>query len=1009
VVLPGTLASGLAGSSPAGASAAIEAMRGGPAPAPPTGDYEILGLLGRGGMGVVYKARQIGLNRIVALKMILAGSHASAEELLRFKIEAEAVADLQHPNIVQVYDFGQRDGRPFFSLEYLDGGSLQQQLDGTAKDPSWCARLVETLARAMDFAHHRGIVHRDLKPANILMTADGVPKITDFGLAKRLHEDSGQTGTEAILGTPTYMAPEQAQGNKFKIGPPADVYALGAILYDVLTGRPPFKGATALDTLQMVQTAEPVPPSRWQAKLPRDLETICLKCLQKIPSQRYQTAAALADDLLAFLEGRPIQARPIGALERAWKWTARNPALAICCAAIVLGPTILAAIISVYTFQMQALNVELTNANTEVEKANQELGQKNEVLASTNSALEENKKQLANALGNLKVEHQNTMRAEEEANQAFLLAQGATAQLLRLVQERLRNKVGTEDIRKDLLAAAVKMSVYFTHRPNSNNLAACLRAARAHRQVGELEESLGDHRAAVVSYQASLELYRDMMVRIPRLSWPAKYEEEELEAAMRHFAALEILDPARAENELKRLLGRFEQPIPSGADAGVYRRYRAALLANRALQAQIRGKYTDADTDYRAAAGLLASEQAKPDERLELARLEINQAALWSVMDSKRPGGRRELLLQARDTCRHAIRTLEALREKYPDEVEYAREAARAYTHLGLIHFNLGDAKAAGEVQDSAIKLFADLSERAPRVVDYRYLLAQALSNRGQYLLRAGESRAALVPLVPARKLLEELTAGFDDVTDYRQELARVCDSQGFALLAGPQPAQAREPLERALTLCQLSLKREPGKSALVSDLAAVRRNLVACLDKLARDAADRKDWNAAEPNVARLAQLRREQELELPALPGSAPATDRAWRTLERIIVRAELIGTLRALANVQEQRRDHVAAVKSVLDLAPLVSPSWPEYIDSAALMSRCVRLAKNDRSLAPSQRTRLAAEHAKDAFALLQRLAKHQSLGKRVRDDDFDELRTLPGLREEFRKFQDEVERK
>jgi serine/threonine protein kinase len=967
-------------------------------------DYEILGLLGRGGMGVVYKARQVGLNRLVALKMILAGSHASSEELLRFKIEAEAVAELQHPNIVQVYDFGQRDGRPFFSLEYLDGGSLQQQLDGTPRDPRWCALLIETLARAMDFAHHRGIVHRDLKPANILMTADGTPKITDFGLAKRFLEESGQTGTEAILGTPTYMAPEQAQGNK-NIGPPADVYALGAILYDVLTGRPPFKGATALDTIQMVQTADPVPPSRWQAKLPRDLETICLKCLEKEPAKRYPTAAALADDLLAFLERRPIQARPVGVLERAWKWTARRPTLACLLALLFLGPLILAGTIGVYTLQVQTLNSELKELNTElndsrveVENANQELAQKNTVLAATNTQLEQKKNELAAALD-------KTVQAEDEAQRSFLLAQAATSQLLRTAQERLRNKAGTDDVRRELLAAAVKMSAYFTEQPG-NNPAARLRAARAHHQVGELEENLGDHKAAVVSYKASLKLYQGLMAGMPRASWPVKYESEELDVAMRYLVALEVLDPVRAEAELNRLLARFEKPVPSGADAGLYRRYHAALLANRARYSQLRGAFTDADADYRASGRLLDQESTRPGAQFDLARLEINQAALWLVMDSVQPGGRRELLLQARDSCRRALRSLNALQQDHPQHIEYAKELARGYTNLSLVLFNLGEATSATKVQEESIKLFKELNKQAQtrRVVDYRHLLAVSLGNYGKYLFSANKPTAALSPLGQARTVLEELAAGFKDVPDYRQDLARVCDCLGVTLFAGQKPMQALEPLERAYALC-----RELGRAVLVSDLPTVRRNLVACLDKLARDAAAGRDWNAAEPHVARLVQLRREQEQELPPLPGSAPAHARAWRAGERIIVRAELIGTLRSLANVQEQRGNHDGAVKSVRDLTPLVSPSWPGYVDSAALLARCVRLAENDRGLAASQRKHVAARYAREALTLLQRLAKYQTLGKRLRDDDFDVLRSLPGLREEFRKFQQEVERK
>src|SRR5665213_3615278 len=251
------------------------------------GDYELLDELGRGGMGVVYKARQSKLNRLVALKMILAGEYAGEKELARFRTEAEAVARLQHPNIVQIFEVGEHDGHPYFSLEFVDGGSLAQKLDGTPLPPQQAARLVETLARAMHAAHQAGVVHRDLKPANVLLTADGTPKITDFGLAKKLDADAGQTQSGAIMGTPSYMAPEQAGGKSNEIGPAADTYAMGAILYECLTGRPPFKASTPLDTVLQVVSDEPAPPRKLQSKTPRDLETICLKCLQKAPSKRY--------------------------------------------------------------------------------------------------------------------------------------------------------------------------------------------------------------------------------------------------------------------------------------------------------------------------------------------------------------------------------------------------------------------------------------------------------------------------------------------------------------------------------------------------------------------------------------------------------------------------------------------------------------------------------------------------------------------------------------------------
>jgi predicted Ser/Thr protein kinase len=308
--------------SPGQSTPTLEALPDGPS----VPGYEVLGILGKGGMGVVYKAQQRGLGRIVALKMILHAEHAGEQERQRFQAEAEAVARLQHANIVQIHEVGEHKGLPFFSLEFCPGGSLADKLDGTPLPPREAARLVQTLAVAMQAAHDKGILHRDLKPANVLLSEDGTPKITDFGLAKKLGEQ-GQTQTGAVVGTPSYMAPEQANGSK-TIGPAADIYALGAILYELLTGRPPFKAATALDTILQVINDEPVPPRQFQSRVPRDLETICLKCLQKQPSRRYASAAELADDLRRFRAGEPILARPVGRWERAWRWCRRNPALA---------------------------------------------------------------------------------------------------------------------------------------------------------------------------------------------------------------------------------------------------------------------------------------------------------------------------------------------------------------------------------------------------------------------------------------------------------------------------------------------------------------------------------------------------------------------------------------------------------------------------------------------------------------------------------------------------------
>ncbi len=305
--------------------------------------YELLEEIGRGGMGVVFKARQLALNRLVAVKMMLAGQYAVAANLARFLSEAESVAQLSHPNIVQIYEIGQVGRQPFLALEYVSGGALAKKLRPGPLPAGEAAALVETLARAVHHAHAHGIIHRDLKPANVLLGEDGSPRIVDFGVAKRVSGEVGLTETGAIMGTPSYMAPEQAAGSG-KVTALADVYSLGAILYECLTGRPPFQAPTAMETVLQVLRQEPVPPRHLQPGLPPDLQTICLKCLHKDPTRRYASAEDLADDLHRFLNRQAILARPVGPFERGWLWCRRNPAAA---AAAGLAALVLAALIVV--------------------------------------------------------------------------------------------------------------------------------------------------------------------------------------------------------------------------------------------------------------------------------------------------------------------------------------------------------------------------------------------------------------------------------------------------------------------------------------------------------------------------------------------------------------------------------------------------------------------------------------------------------------------------------------
>jgi serine/threonine-protein kinase len=408
---------------------------GGPGHDRTVAGYQILGELGRGGMGVVYKALQRGLHRLVALKMILAGHHADDKQRARFHTEAEAVARLQHPNIVQIHEVGEHEGLPYFSLEFVDGEPLDKKIAGIPQAPRLAAQMVETLARAMHFAHEQGIVHRDLKPANILMTRDGIPKIADFGLAKCLEAaDSGQTKSGTLVGTPSYMAPEQARGDVRVVGPLSDLYALGAILYELLTGRPPFQGASAMDTVTRVTRDDPVPPARLQPRTPLDLETICLKCLQKEPASRYADCFELAEDLHRFLTGEPIRARPVGHVERVWRWCRRNPTLAAAATAILLLFLVVSVGSTWAAFAIRAQK-ELAEQNALKARASEMIAQRRKVIAEENE--------------------QKARASEKLAEDQAELALKTLGLLINEVQSQLGKQPGAQQLKRELLETAM--------------------------------------------------------------------------------------------------------------------------------------------------------------------------------------------------------------------------------------------------------------------------------------------------------------------------------------------------------------------------------------------------------------------------------------------------------------------------------------------------------------------------------------------------------------------------
>ncbi len=420
------------------------------------GDYELLSEVARGGMGVVYKARQVKLNRVVALKMILSGQFASPIDVQRFHSEAEAAAQLDHVGIVPIYEVGEYEGHHFFTMGFIDGGSLSARLRDGPLPPRDAAELVQRIAEAVQYAHERGVIHRDLKPANVLLDRHGQPRITDFGLAKNVGHDSGLTASGQIMGTPGYMPPEQAAGHIQLVGETADIYSLGAVLYALLTGRPPFQADNMLDTLKQVIDKEPVSPAALNARVPLDLETICLKCLEKDRQRRYVSSAALADDLGRYLRGEPIAARPVSRVERAWRWAKRKPVLAGLMATVAALLVTVVVVPSVLAVRLNVARQESDRNAGEATK-NQKLAEANAITAE--SQRREAVKQAGIAKAQEKLASEAKVRAEkgeQAARRRFYAAQmnlagqaaaqGHMGRVLELLESQ-RPRFDEEDLR----------------------------------------------------------------------------------------------------------------------------------------------------------------------------------------------------------------------------------------------------------------------------------------------------------------------------------------------------------------------------------------------------------------------------------------------------------------------------------------------------------------------------------------------------------------------------------
>jgi tetratricopeptide (TPR) repeat protein/tRNA A-37 threonylcarbamoyl transferase component Bud32 len=689
------------------------------------GSYELIEEISRGGMGVVYKARQRGLNRIVALKMILAGEFASSEELARFRREAEAAAALQHPNIVQIYEVGVHEDRPFFSLEYVDGGNLGQRLAKAPLPARQAAQLVETLARAVHYAHERGIIHRDIKPANVLLTSDGTPKITDFGLAKQLMDPAGeQTKSGAVLGTPSYMAPEQAEGKSERIGPAVDIYALGAILYEVLTGRPPFRASTPLETLDQVRLQEPVPPRKLQPKNPADLENICLKCLQKEPGRRYASALDLADDLRRFLAGEPIQARPVGSWERTTKWVRRRPVVAALLLAVVLIST--SGVAGIVWQWRQAV---------------------------------QGRQDALDALDQMTIARQ----AEETQRQR---ARRAVDKMFTQVAEKwLAQQPRLEPLQKQFLEDALHFYEEFAQE-RSTEPELRLETGKAYRRAGEIQQKLGELANAEEALDRAIALLKELLKDFPnesRYRAALAAAQHNLGGLLRKLGRLDECEKELRESSLLRekLVAECPDVVDHVQDLALSR------FALASAQAGL-GRHRAAEDGFNQALAILQKLPADLRNKPECRVCEAScHQHIGSVQDCY---GRWRESVESRKL---AVAIFEQLVRDYPSEPGYRDQLA-----LALMWFGAHPREAPPKEGEAALRRALAIGEKLvvdfPSVPDYRVHVAIFRKYLAVSLNRAGRAEEAKQTFGEVFDLYKKLAAEVPAAYDYAWELTDI-------------------------------------------------------------------------------------------------------------------------------------------------------------------------------------------------------------------------------------------
>jgi serine/threonine-protein kinase len=796
------------------------------------GNYELLGELARGGMGVVYRARQKNANRVVALKMMRSGTRASPGELQRFRAEVEAVANLDHPNIVPIYEVGEHEGQPFYTMKLVDGGSLASQIGCFRDEPRATARLLAAVAQAIHYAHQRGILHRDLKPANILLQVDDVrlrfgdkanlqstirnplsviPLVSDFGLAKRVEVESSLTQSGALIGTPSYMAPEQASRRKGAVTTSADVYGLGAILYEMLTGRPPFRADTLLDTLQQLLEQEPTPPRTLNPRADADLATICLKCLEKDPVRRYPTAQALADDLLRFAAGESIQARPVGSVKRAWRWCRRKPVAAALVATLLLvfggGLPLVTALWMHAEHQGNLAEKNLQDAREQERQAKENL----------QFAREQEKK--------AKEQEQRTKEEAEKVNEQkklveenLKLAEGAVNDFYNKVEIHLVHAPGLQGLRKELDEIALNYYREFL-RLRGNDPAMKAKQAEIQAHVAHMTRDTGTKTDAFEAYRKALASYEKLAAEEPN---KAEYREA-LAMLHKEIASLHgaLGQPREALAEINQTIQILEKQAAADPKSLTVKEALAGAYNNLASFVSDAGQRDEALTYFHKAIALQKELVAADPQKIQPERsLALYYGNLGNLY--KRLGKPADALECYKKT--HELRQKIYREDRNSPHLQL--ELAASYRALGGWHRFHGDKDEAFRNLQESLSILQPAVDANPVVTKLQRDLAVTLKEMAQVQRLLKKPGDAMVSLRKARATLEKIADVYTPGSPMQDELGMVYFELGIGYGNQTKRTEAIEAYEKGVAVFQKLVDAHPDSSDYHYKLGLTLHNL---------------------------------------------------------------------------------------------------------------------------------------------------------------------------------------